>query len=197
MTSTSSSQSQSLSGMIPKSSTPLAVSSSAASTSSVDDALDLISDGISAVTEGCRLPVKMLSSDEWPKAEVISIRTVNAKEGGEEGGGNSGNANGSVTQYYVHFVDYNKRLDEWVTEDRLDTRRIEPPSNKDDPGKHGQGTGANYTASNNTGLNTPKKILQQPSSSAPSRPASPASSAGGNDNGEERKQRFFNIFWNF
>jgi hypothetical protein len=33
----------------------------------------------------------------------------------------------SVVQYYVHYVDYNKRLDEWVTEDRLDTRKIEPP----------------------------------------------------------------------
>jgi len=32
-----------------------------------------------------------------------------------------------VVQYYVHYVDYNKRLDEWVTEDRLDTRKIEPP----------------------------------------------------------------------
>ena len=34
--------------------------------------------------------------------------------------------------YYVHYVDYNKRLDEWVTEDRLDTRKIEPPQGKDD-----------------------------------------------------------------
>ena len=30
-----------------------------------------------------------------------------------------------MLQYYVHYVDYNKRLDEWVTEDRLDTRKIE------------------------------------------------------------------------
>ncbi len=35
-----------------------------------------------------------------------------------------------VVQYYVHYVDYNKRLDEWVTEDRLDTRKIEPPQVK-------------------------------------------------------------------
>ena len=35
-----------------------------------------------------------------------------------------------VFQYYVHYVDYNKRLDEWVTEDRLDTRKIEPPTGK-------------------------------------------------------------------
>ena len=33
-----------------------------------------------------------------------------------------------MSQYYVHYVDYNKRLDEWVTEERLDTRRITPPA---------------------------------------------------------------------
>ena len=83
------------------------------------EAVSIISDGLSAVTEGCRLPVKMRTSstDEWPKAEVISIRnTENEVTGVGE------------RQYYVHYVDYNKRLDEWVSEDRLDTRRIEPPS---------------------------------------------------------------------
>ena len=81
----------------------------------------ILDDGLSAVTEGCRLPVKMRNSaDEWPKAEVISIRT--ASEGGGVGGQRG------ERQYYVHYVDYNKRLDEWVTEDRLDVRRIEPPS---------------------------------------------------------------------
>merc|ERR1719430_836038 len=38
-------------------------------------------------------------------------------------------------QYYVHYVDYNKRLDEWVTEDRLDTRKIEPPQGKEEKEK--------------------------------------------------------------
>ena len=88
------------------------------------DAMSIISDGLSAVTEGCRLPVRMKKGDfggedskedpeEWPKAEILSMRTVDG-----------------INQYYVHFVDYNKRLDEWVTEERLDTRRIEPPSLK-------------------------------------------------------------------
>ena len=70
-----------------------------------------------------------------------------------------------VRQFYVHFVDYNKRLDEWVTEDRLDTRRIEQPTTKDDK-----------VANNTTGINTPKKIHHQNSlsvSSAQSRPSSP------------------------
>ena len=36
------------------------------------DPVQLISDGLSAVTEGCRLPVKMAGpGDDWPMAEVI------------------------------------------------------------------------------------------------------------------------------
>ena len=110
------------------------------------EAVSLISDGLQAVTEGCRLPVRMGLNDDWPKAEVISIRNIDGDR-----------------QFYVHFVDYNKRLDEWVTEDRLDTRRIEPPS-KDD--KHS-------TAA--TGINTPKKTVSLVTSAVPSRPSSPVS----------------------
>ena len=47
------------------------------------DALSIISDGLSAVTEGCRLPVRMKNTEDWPKAEVISIRQV------RQGSGNS------------------------------------------------------------------------------------------------------------
>ena len=109
-------------------------------------AVDLIADGLSAVTEGCRLPVRMHGQkDEWPKAEVISIRRApgsGAAQASADAGG-SGGSEGEM-QYYVHYVDYNKRLDEWVTEDRLDTRRIEPPTSKLDE----RGT---------TGVNTPKR----------------------------------------
>lgn len=31
------------------------------------------------------------------------------------------------TLYYVHFIDYNKRLDEWVNEERLDLNKMELP----------------------------------------------------------------------
>ena len=127
------------------------------------EAVSIISDGLAAVTEGCRLPVQLQAGkedSEWPKAEVISIRTVEAT--GER-------------QYYVHFVDYNKRLDEWVTEDRFDTRRIEPPSSKDDSGgtkSHAGGTQSVAGSINLvSGLQTPKK--QANTSRAPSRPPSP------------------------
>jgi histone acetyltransferase HTATIP len=70
------------------------------------EADSLISDGLAAVIEGCRLPVRMKNPangvEEWPKAEVIAIKAMEA----------------GLSQYYVHYVDYNKRLDEWVSEDR-------------------------------------------------------------------------------
>merc|ERR1712223_180692 len=76
-------------------------------------------------------------------AETLSIRTIDG-----------------VNQYYVHFVDYNKRLDEWVNEDRLDTRKVEPPPlTKDDK---------------TTGLNTPiRRMNSLATSTVPSRPSSP------------------------
>jgi len=117
------------------------------------DALSIISDGLSAVTEGCRLPVRMKNSEDWPKAEVICMRQ-----------------NKGTLMYYVHYVDYNKRLDEWVTEDRLDTRKIEPPQGKDDR--------SHAATSATTGVNTPKKVVNtvQPASCTSvtnSRPTSP------------------------
>merc|ERR1719289_326311 len=76
-------------------------------------------------------------------------------------------------QYYVHYVDYNKRLDEWVTEDRLDTRKIEPPQGKEEKEKHA-------TGATTTGFCTPKKTTAasnssaaQPASVTSSRPSSP------------------------
>lgn len=36
------------------------------------------------------------------------------------------NSNGE-THYYIHYIDYNKRLDEWVTKDRLDLHKMQLP----------------------------------------------------------------------
>ena len=91
----------------------------------------------------------MKNSEEWPKAEVISIRQIKG-----------------VVQYYVHYVDYNKRLDEWVTEDRLDARKIEFSQGKDD---------RSHANTLTTGLNTPKKAatVSVSVSVSSSRPSSP------------------------
>ena len=112
------------------------------------DALSLISDGLSEVREGCRLPVRMKNTEDWPKAEVICIKQ---------------------NKYYVHYVDYNKRLDEWVTEDRLDTRKVEPPTGKDDKSH------AATTAT--TGLNTRKKVASSAATSSASQAGAGAAGA--------------------
>ncbi|XP_064623095.1 histone acetyltransferase KAT5-like isoform X2 [Lineus longissimus] len=62
-------------------------------------------------TEGCRLPVQLKTVDgDWHMAEILSKKEVGGK-----------------TIYYVHYEDYNKRLDEWVTENRMNFRKMEPP----------------------------------------------------------------------
>ena len=130
------------------------------------EAISIISDGLAAVTEGCKLPVQLQAGNkdsEWPKAEVISIRNIEST--GER-------------QYYIHFVDYNKRLDEWVSEDRLDTRRIEPPSSsKDDGGGTKSHAGGTLSVAQPSGLQTPKKqtTASLATSAVPSRPSSPNS----------------------
>lgn len=43
-------------------------------------------------------------------AEILSIKSKNGEQ-----------------LYYIHYIDYNKRLDEWVTENRLDLQRIQFP----------------------------------------------------------------------
>ncbi len=52
-------------------------------------------------------------------------------EGADVGGGElersssiAGQARPGDIQYYVHYVSFNRRLDEWVTEDRFDTDSI-------------------------------------------------------------------------
>ncbi|KAK9712200.1 MOZ/SAS family [Popillia japonica] len=106
----------------------------------IDDST--ICDSVNSLVEGCRLPVHMKGTDDWPLAEIISIKDVLGKK-----------------QYYVHYVDFNKRLDEWVNEDSLDTRKVHFP--RRDGGS-------------NTGVSTPKKMHIGAGGSV-SRPSSPVS----------------------
>jgi len=64
------------------------------------------------VVEGCRIPVKrdLEGQEGWHLAEVLSIQEEDQEQ-----------------LFYVHFVDFNKRLDEWVTIDRLDVTKIQLP----------------------------------------------------------------------
>ena len=55
---------------VPAAAPTAAASETGGSTMEVDP-VQLISDGLSAVTEGCKLPVKMAGpGDDWPMAEV-------------------------------------------------------------------------------------------------------------------------------
>nr|XP_046265884.1 histone acetyltransferase KAT5-like isoform X2 [Scatophagus argus] len=65
------------------------------------------------IVEGCRLPVLRKNQeheDEWPLAEILSLKEVSGRK-----------------LYYVHYIDFNKRLDEWVTADRLDMKKLQFP----------------------------------------------------------------------
>uniref|UniRef100_A0A915MPN7 histone acetyltransferase n=1 Tax=Meloidogyne javanica TaxID=6303 RepID=A0A915MPN7_MELJA len=67
---------------------------------------------VEALYESCRLKVSMTNNGQtMTDAEVISKRK-----------GLNGRWN-----FYVHYLDCNRRLDEWVDEDRLDLRTVRVP----------------------------------------------------------------------
>ncbi|CAB3993321.1 histone acetyltransferase KAT5 isoform X5, partial [Paramuricea clavata] len=68
--------------------------------------------------EGHRMPVRMNSTDEWPLAEIISIREIDGRK-----------------EYYVHFIDFNKRLDTWVSEKSLDKEKLQIPKKDENKAK--------------------------------------------------------------
>ncbi|XP_055603030.1 histone acetyltransferase Tip60 isoform X3 [Uranotaenia lowii] len=111
----------------------------------VDEAVQSICDSTASLTEGCRLPVRMTGTNDWPLAEIISIKDLDE----------------SKNVYYVHYVDFNKRLDEWVTEEYLDTRKVQFPR------KDGLTTGQN------TGVTTPKRVIPVGERSRPASPVLP------------------------
>ncbi|KAL5965094.1 Histone acetyltransferase KAT5 [Taenia solium] len=63
--------------------------------------------------EGCRVPVRLKQSKLYHYAEILSIKKTES---------------GFI--YYVHFDDFNKRLDEWVEQTRIDFDKLEYPSKK-------------------------------------------------------------------
>ena len=66
---------------------------------------------VDALYESCRLKVLMASTGQMVDAEIISKKK-------EPGGG---------YRFYVHYVDCNRRLDEWVEEDKLDLNSVLVP----------------------------------------------------------------------
>ncbi|CAF1320486.1 unnamed protein product [Adineta steineri] len=62
------------------------------------------------MAEGCRVPVFMDDQQAFIPAEIVSIR--------EHAG---------VREFYIHYVNYNRRLDEWVKTDRMNLKELVPP----------------------------------------------------------------------
>ncbi|KAF9933252.1 Histone acetyltransferase [Linnemannia zychae] len=62
---------------------------------------------IGSIVIGCKLQVLHGNPPEYRKAEILSIRPSPTAE------------DAARSEYYVHYSDYNKRLDEWVTPERL------------------------------------------------------------------------------
>ena len=50
----------------------------------------------------------MLLNQDWIEGEIV------AKRSGEDG----------KQEFYIHYIDYNKRLDEWVCDDQLDVNKV-------------------------------------------------------------------------
>ncbi|CAF1665025.1 unnamed protein product, partial [Adineta ricciae] len=63
------------------------------------------------MAEGCRVPVFMDEQKAFVLAEIVSIR--------EHGG---------VREFYIHYINYNRRLDEWVRVDRMNLKELAQPS---------------------------------------------------------------------
>lgn len=90
----------------------------------------LETDGV-ILKPGAKLQVqKCIDGNEfYHRAEIMSARQT---EGGQ-------------TEYYVHFIDFNKRLDEWVPISRMDLSSLELPANE------GKGATANHPSNKTKG----------------------------------------------
>ncbi|CAG8629219.1 11027_t:CDS:1 [Ambispora gerdemannii] len=82
---------------------------------------------------GCQLYVDIKKDGqgerEYRKAQVLTIREANRSSRNNIVSNDENNNDDFQCEYYVHYLEYNKRLDEWVTIDRIDcSRQIEPPN---------------------------------------------------------------------
>uniref|UniRef100_A0A914UVH8 histone acetyltransferase n=1 Tax=Plectus sambesii TaxID=2011161 RepID=A0A914UVH8_9BILA len=72
--------------------------------------------------DGCRLPVRMSGTDKYRKSDTLDdaeILSIKADPYGEQ-------------RFYVHYIDFNRRLDEWVPKEslRLDSVQLPTKSSK-------------------------------------------------------------------
>ncbi|KAG9509496.1 Histone acetyltransferase Tip60, partial [Fragariocoptes setiger] len=94
------------------------------------------------IIEGCRMPVRKSGTNEWPLAEIITIRDTH--DGRKE--------------YYVHYIDYNKRLDEWRTIDDLKVSQIQYSRKDSSQSNNASDAGKNSNSSKLDGHPAPSKV---------------------------------------
>lgn len=130
------------------------------------------------VVTGVKLFVaKPLSKDqiEHRKAEVLATRPKPVSAFAPKPGPNDPPQDPrDDTEYYIHYVEFNKRLDEWVGGSRLMLdREMEWPKPKDDPKKKGpsktpgKASGA-ATPTRTSKSGTPKSLLKKAATKAAS-----------------------------
>ncbi|XP_033735590.1 histone acetyltransferase KAT5-like [Pecten maximus] len=92
--------------------------------------MTVMADAQMELSEGYRLPVLLNNGDGWHMAEILGKKEFQGKH-----------------LYYIHYEDFNKRLDEWVPEERMDISKAElpkkdPKTPKKESGKLGGGGGS-------------------------------------------------------
>ncbi|CAI4228428.1 unnamed protein product [Auanema sp. JU1783] len=65
---------------------------------------------IDRIVEGCHLMVRMTTQNEYREAEIISVKKNEERQ-----------------QFYVHYIECNRRLDEWVGVEHLDLSTLRMP----------------------------------------------------------------------
>lgn len=68
---------------------------------------------VEEITEGFHLPILHQNQDKknkWPLAKIFSMKDISGWK-----------------LFYVYYIDFNKHLDEWVTHDLLDLKKIQFP----------------------------------------------------------------------
>ncbi|RKO90637.1 acyl-CoA N-acyltransferase [Blyttiomyces helicus] len=126
------------------------------------------------IVPSCKVPVDkstLTSGPVWQNAEILSVRNTDPNCLTQE-----------KSEFYVHYVGFNKRLDEWVPYSKLDLALVEYPKKG---GKKAEEPGTPATPASKAGKKR-KKRDEMPASSI--RPASKAGGVSSKATGARRRQ---------
>ncbi|KAM0750103.1 hypothetical protein T439DRAFT_326071 [Meredithblackwellia eburnea MCA 4105] len=126
------------------------------------------------VVSGCKVFVERPNEDQPRKAEILSIRTKQLSRAARKSGQTlDDKKDEDKLEYYVHYVEFNKRLDEWVLGARILLSRevewpiVQPPA----PPAPTTSTPARKNSTPASAVSTPGSL------SPPSTPSTPTNKA--------------------